>query len=76
MADPTCGVVEHLGRGEGLVTALVGQNPQASAKQTLDDRIQSPEGGAKGRRGDIFGGYEGVEEDKGGSETGHIPSDI
>ena len=43
MEDPTDGVVESLGRREGLVTTLVGNNPKTSTEQTLEDGVESPE---------------------------------
>ena len=39
MADPAGGVIENLGGREGLVAALVGENPETGAEETLDDGV-------------------------------------
>lgn len=40
--NPTNGVVNQTGVREGLVTTLVGQNPQTSTKKTLDNGVCGP----------------------------------
>ena len=76
VADPADGVVQHLGGGEGLVAALVGQDPDTGSEETLDDGVQSPEDDAgrqqrNGLRGDIV-----VEEVEDGGENAHVTEDI
>jgi hypothetical protein len=76
VADPADGVVQDLGGGEGLVAALVGENPHAGADETLDDGVHGPEGHAGGEerhclRGDIV-----VEKVKDRGQDGHVTEDI
>ena len=76
VADPANSVVQHLGRREGLVTALMGQHPHTGSNETLNDSVDRPEShtsrhGGDGLRGDIV-----VEEIKDGSQDGHVTEDI
>ena len=59
-----------------MVTALVGENPETSSEQTLDDGVECPQRSANwcGRNG--FGGDESVEEEECGCKTGDIPSHV
>lgn len=76
MANPANGVVQSLGRGEGLVTALVGQNPDTGTKETLDDGVQTPQCNPSGREGHSLGGHKVVEEAEDGRKDHHIPGHI
>ena len=76
VADPANRVVQDLGGGEGLVTTLVGQNPQAGADETLHDGIQGPEGHAGRQEGDSLGGEIIVENVEDGSQNGQVTEDI
>lgn len=76
MADPSGRVIENLRGRERLVTTLVGENPQARSKQTLDDRVQYPQRRSKWCRRNVLGGDELVEEEKCARKTGNIPSHV
>lgn len=76
VADEARGVVQDLGGREGLVAALVGQNPETGAKEALDDGVETPEGRARRGPGDVLGSDEVVGEGKGEAETGDIPEDV
>jgi len=39
VAEPADRVVEQLGLGESLVTTLVGQDPETSAEEALEDGV-------------------------------------
>lgn len=47
MHDPAHHVVELAVHGEGAMAALVGQNPDASANETLDVAVDHPGGSAQ-----------------------------
>lgn len=49
MKDPSDGVVDELGLGEGLMTTLVGNNPKTSGKKSCRKAVQSPESKAGDR---------------------------
>lgn len=36
------GIIEHFRRGEGLMSALVGQNPNACAEEPIDEAVHVP----------------------------------
>lgn len=74
--NPADDVVVQLGRGEGLVAALVGQDPEAGAEEALHDGVQAPEGEAERVRGDVLWRDKVVEEVEGGGEAGHVAEDI
>jgi len=76
VASPADGVVEGLGGGEGLVTALVGENPETSAKETLQEGVESPQTSSHGLGSDGLGSDEVVEDVKGGGEEGDVAGDI
>lgn len=76
VADPADGVVQDLGGGEGLVTALVGQDPDTGADETLDDGIQGPQNNASGHEGNSLRGDIVVEKVEDGGQDGHIAEDI
>lgn len=63
--DPTDGVVEDLGRAEGLVAAFVSEDPNTGAEEPLDESVHTPEHRANGGRGDVLGRQVGVEEVEG-----------
>lgn len=74
--DPADSVVVQLGGGEGLVTALVGKDPETSTKETLHEGVETPEDEANRVGGDSLGSYKVVKEGEGGGEAGHVPQDI
>ena len=61
MEDPANGVVDCLALGERLVTALVGDDPEAGHDEAVGERIQRPEREAgegvevRARQGDVLG---------------------
>lgn len=67
MEDPADNVVVQLGGGEGLVAALVSQDPETGAEETLHDGVQAPEDEAERVRGDVLGCDKVVEEVECGS---------
>ena len=44
MAEPPDRVIERLGWREGLMSALVGQDPKTGTEKTLDKGVYSPQG--------------------------------
>lgn len=74
--DPADGVVVQLGGGEGLVTALVGKDPETSPKETLHEGVQTPENEADGVGGDCLGRDKVVKKSESGSEASHVTQDI
>ena len=51
MTDPASGVIEYFGGREGLMTTFMGKDPEASAKESLNKRIEGPhESTHQGRR--------------------------
>lgn len=76
VAEPTNKVVQDLAVGEGLVTTLVGKDPETGTDHTLDDGVESPESPTSGVRGNVLGSDELVEEvesaDKGDNVTGDV----
>lgn len=52
--DPSDSVVQLLRWGERLVTTLVGDDPEASAKETLDEGVQGPETSSHGKGGNCL----------------------
>ena len=76
VADPADGVVQDLGRRERLVAALVRQDPEPGAEETLHEGVQRPEDAAEQDRGDLLGRHEAVEEVERDREAGHVPGDV
>lgn len=76
VADQTDSVVEDLGGGERLMTALVSQNPQAGAEKTLNKGIDEPQGGAGWGERHILWCDELVEEGKGDAYAGNITEHV
>lgn len=76
VADPADGVVQDLGGREGLVTTLVGQDPNTGTDETLDDGIQSPEDDTGRKAGNSLRGDIVVEEVEDGGQNEHVPEDI
>ena len=68
MEDPANGVVDCLALGERLVTALVGNDPEASRKEADKEGVERPEHEARGGvevgvgQRDVLWGEERVEE--------------
>lgn len=76
MAEPANGIVDDLRGRESLVSALVGEDPEARAEESLDGGVDCPESGAERRRGDGGGRHVGVEEVESCGEAGNIAGDI
>ena len=76
MAEPADRVVEGLGRREGLVSTLVGQHPQTSTEETLQNGVQGPQGSPGWSGRDVFRRHIGVKEIESGGEGGEIAYDI
>lgn len=76
VADPPDGVVDDFRGRESLVSALVSQDPQPGAEETLDYGVHRPERRTSWCRGDIGGRNEGVEEVEGRSEAGEVAGDV
>lgn len=76
VADPADGVVEDLVGREGLVAALVGQNPQTSTEETLEDGVQSPEQYTSRHRGHRLRGHVFVEYVEGSGQRSEIAGDV
>lgn len=74
--DPADDVVVQLGGREGLVAALVGQNPEAGGEEALHGGVQAPEREAERVRGNVLWRYKVVEEVECGGEAGHVAEDI
>lgn len=74
--DPANRVVEGLGGGKGLVAALVGNDPEAGAEETLHDRVESPEAGSDGRRGNVLGSNIVVGEVEGGGDADYVAGNV
>ena len=76
VTDEADGVIECLGRGEGLMTAFMSEHPQTGTEQSLHKGVYSPQSRTSVHRGNILWGQESVGEDEYGSEycnvTGHI----
>ena len=70
--EPTDGVVDRLGLGKRLVTALVGDDPEAGAEESDKEGVERPEGEARGGvevgagEREVFWGEERVEVAGGG----------
>lgn len=76
MKDPANGVVESLGRREGLVTTLVGDNPKTSTEQTLENGVESPEASSDRGRRNVLGSNKVVCEEEGSSDADNVASDV
>lgn len=74
--DPAGHIVDEGGVGEGAVAALVGNDPQTGAEETLEDRVQGPEAGADGLGGDVLGGDEVVVDGEGGGQEDDVAEDV
>ena len=74
--NPPDNVVVQLGRREGIVAALVGKDPQASAEQALEEGVQTPEGEAYRVVGNVLGSDKVVEEVEGGGQAGSVTEDV
>ena len=70
------GVVEDLRRGESLVSALVGQNPDASTEQALEHSVQCPQSRTDRQRWNVLGGHIVVENVEGGAQVKYIPGNV
>lgn len=76
VADPANSVVQDLGGREGLVTALVGQDPNAGTDETLDDGVHGPQDHASRHGGDGLRGDIVVEEVEDGGQDSQVAEDI
>lgn len=76
MADPADSVVQDLGGREGLVTTLVGQDPDTGTDETLDDGVQGPQSHTSRHEGNSLRGDIVVEEVEDGGQDSHVTEDI
>lgn len=76
VTDPANGVVQGLGRREGLVTALVGQDPETGTDETLNNGVDSPKGNASRQQRNGLGSNIVVEEVEDRGQNGHVPEDV
>lgn len=76
MAEPAHGIVQDFAGRERLMPALVGQDPQSGAEETLDHRVQKPETSPERSGRNDFGGDETIEEVEGGGQRDDVSSDI
>ena len=74
--EPANGVVEGLGRREGLVTALVRQDPQAGAEKALKESVARPQSSAEGIRRHVDRRAVGVEKVERACHKCYIASDV
>lgn len=76
VTDPTNGVVQLLRRREGLVTALVSQNPDTGTEETLENGVQPPQSKPQRVGRHVLGGHKVLEDIEDGGEGDHIPDHI
>ena len=76
VAEPTNEVVQSLAVGEGLVTTLMGKNPETSTDKTLDDGVESPESPTSTVRGNDLGSNELVEEIESADKSDDVTGDV
>jgi len=74
--NPTDGVVKGLGGREGLVTTLVGNDPQTGAEQALEDGVEGPKTSSNGSRGNVLGSNKVVCEGESGSEADNVAGNV
>lgn len=74
--DPADGVVDQPGRGESLVTALVGKNPETGAEKALHKGVQTPEDDTGSLHGDVLGSDIFVPDVKSDGEVDDVASDV
>lgn len=76
VADPADGVVDDLGWGESLVSALVSEDPDTGTEETLNHGIHAPEHSADWSRWDSLWGNVSVECPECSREAGKVAGDI
>ena len=76
VAYPAHGVVEDFAWRERLMAALMSQDPQTSAKETLHEGVGRPEPGPERCGGNVFRCDESICEIEYGGYRRHIPNDI
>lgn len=76
VADPADGVVDDLGWGESLVSALMSEDPDTGTEETLNHGIHAPEHSADWSRWDSLRGNVFVEGPEGGSQAGKVAGNI
>ncbi len=76
VAGPANGVVDDLAWRECLVTALVRENPDPGAEETLHDGVDAPEDGADWRAWDHLRGNVFVEGPECCGEAGKVAGDV
>lgn len=74
--DPSGEVVDKTRVGEGAVTALVGNDPETSPEETLENSVHAPEDSSGGGRRNVLGGNEVVPEGEGGREADDVAEDV
>src|SRR5689334_7624268 len=76
MNNPAYCVVDDLGRGEGLMAALMSQDPETGTEETLHEGVRSPQCNTEGLGRDIFWGDEVIVDGEDGGQAQNIPEDI
>jgi hypothetical protein len=76
VAEPTNEVVQSLAVGEGLVTTLVGKNPETGTDKTLNDGVESPESPTSTVGGNDLGSNELVEEVESTDQSDDVTGDV
>lgn len=74
--DPASHVVDEAGVGKGTVATLVGNDPEAGAKEALEDGVDGPEGASGEGAWDVLGGHKVVEDGEGGGEVDHVAGNV
>jgi len=76
VAEPTNKVVQGLAVRERLVTALVGENPEAGTDETLDDGVDGPESPTNAVGGNVLGSDKFVEEVESADESDDVTGNV
>lgn len=76
MTEPSGGVVEDLGCRKRLVTALVGEDPETSTKETLDNGVKEPQYSSGWDTWDVLWSDEFVEQVESSCKTDNISANI
>lgn len=74
--EPAGGVVDQTRLGKGLVTALVGNDPETGAEEALKEGVDAPEDGSNGHEGDVLGSNEVIPHIECGGQAGHVAEDV
>lgn len=74
--EPASHIVNELRVREGAVAALVGNDPEASTEETLEDGVQAPESNADGLGGNCLSRHVVVEDVEGGGEANDVADNV